>query len=237
MSKVSVVTISKDKNGLDIVKKRLEKQKFKDFEFVGSTKGNIPESWNDAIDRSRGEIIVFTETDAVPLSENWLGELVKNLEKYNKNDPEKKTIVKGLEVRSNMWDLCNTACYSEVFKKIKFNENFERVEDTEFFTRLKNHNYKGVQLTCAPVLHWKETKFLTRIKNEFKGSYYRVMVLLKYGHTGFESLEFSSNSKNKILSAFYRELTNIFCGISHILGAFFGFISYHLGVGKKLWED
>ncbi len=124
MPKVSVISIALVEDQLRPLRERLETQTFRDFEFVGEVGGTIPEAWNRAIQRARGEILVFIETDAIPVNERWLEDLVGNI-------PDERTIVKGLEVTGSTWDMANLAAYRRVFEKIKFDQNFQWSEDTE----------------------------------------------------------------------------------------------------------
>ena len=76
--------IPKEIRSHSAIKKNLTSQTYKDFEFVGSAKGTIPEAWNDAISRAKGDYFVFTETDARPLNNRWLEEInqkINNLKK------------------------------------------------------------------------------------------------------------------------------------------------------------
>ena len=121
MPEVSVITIAKNDSELFNLKKALRKQTFKDFEFVYSTKKGIPQAMNDAIERARGKIIVVTESDALPLTNKWLEEMVNAVKKYNKNDSKKRTLIRGIEVAPLVWCWCNFASYASVLKNNKLN--------------------------------------------------------------------------------------------------------------------
>lgn len=124
----------------------LEGQTCQDFEFVGEVGGTIPQAWNRALERARGEILVFTETDALPVDECWLAELVGSI-------PDQRTAVKGLEVTSSPLDLSNLAAHREVFVGQRFDEQFRWAEDTELFCRMKEQGIRFVQVDRAPVIH------------------------------------------------------------------------------------
>jgi len=68
MPKISVISIAKKNFDLESLRKALARQTFQDFETVISTKGTIPEAWNDAISRVKGEVLVFIESDAFHLT-------------------------------------------------------------------------------------------------------------------------------------------------------------------------
>ncbi len=72
MPRFSVISIARHESDIENLKNHLSKQRFRDFEFVYSTRGTIPEAWNDAISRSKGDFLVFTESDAWPLQDTWL---------------------------------------------------------------------------------------------------------------------------------------------------------------------
>jgi hypothetical protein len=54
MPKISVISIAKKDFEFEGLRKALANQTFQDFELVTLTKGTIPEAWNDAISRARG---------------------------------------------------------------------------------------------------------------------------------------------------------------------------------------
>ena len=145
MPKISVISIAKNEDELNALKDALSKQTYKDFEFIVSTKGTIPEAWNDAISRAKGEFLVFTESDASPLNETWLEEISKHL--------EKNTIVKGLEITPTNLDMCNLVADVAIFKKIKFDETFPVEEDSELFARLRRNDVAIKQINAFPVIH------------------------------------------------------------------------------------
>jgi len=233
MTKVSVISIAVEEKEFEPLKKALKKQTFKDFEFVTSTKGNIPESWNDAISRCGGEIIVFTETDASPLNERWLEELVGGLEKHNSGNPERKTLVRGLEIRPQVWNLCTLSCYKKVFDKHKFNEKFLRSEDSELFARLKKNDYNAVQLPNAAVIHNTRTQFKRHIKNGFSTGFFLAKTSLVHGQTGFTS-SFSGGNMSQAGGLLKREFKIILNKIAFLSGIFAGVLSYY---GGKLFKD
>ena len=52
MPNISVISIAKDEEELTGLKEALSRQTYKDFEFIISTKGTIPEARNDAISKA-----------------------------------------------------------------------------------------------------------------------------------------------------------------------------------------
>ena len=144
--KVSVISIALQAEEFTPLRQALSRQTFQDFEFVGEIGGAIPEAWNRAIERARGDILVFTETDAMPVTDRWLDELVKSI-------PDENTVVKGLEVTGFPWDLANLAGHRNHFTNAKFDQAYSWAEDTEFFCRLKEDGVRLLQLNTAPVIH------------------------------------------------------------------------------------
>jgi GT2 family glycosyltransferase len=144
--KVSVISIALKPEEFDPVVANLSRQTFRDYEFVGEAGGAIPAAWNRAIRRARGEILVLTETDATPVDEYWLEQMVSSLSAQN-------DIVKGLEVKSTSWDLSNLAIHRSVFTEHSFDDSFGWAADTELLCRLKAHGYRLVSPAQAPVVH------------------------------------------------------------------------------------
>ncbi len=222
MKEISVITIAKNERELEPLKKVLKKQTFKNFEFVTSTKKGIPQAMNDAVSKAKGEIIVVTESDALPLTNRWLEEMVKAVKQFNKGDVDKKTLVRGIEVAPLPWCWCNFACYSKVLKNNRINESYPMAEDTELFVRLKKMGYRGLELPIAPVFHKRQNKgFWKSIRNSFVYGDLMTRINLKYGEINFNS------EKKQSVNIFERELGIILSRISFLLGALIGFLNYH----------
>jgi hypothetical protein len=225
MPEVSVITIAKNEMDLSELKKALQKQTFRDFEFVYSTKKGIPQAWNDVIDMAKGKIIVVTESDALPLSNRWLEEMVTSLKKYNNNDSRKKTVIRGLEVNPSAWCWCNFASYASALKNNKMDESFRVGEDTELFARLRKMGYKGVEVPIAPVLHSRNGSIKKMIKNNFWYGILLLKIQMKYGQAGFKS-NFKGVSAKGSLGLLKREIGIIISKITFLIGALIGFIVY-----------
>jgi hypothetical protein len=174
MPKVSVICISKTPSELDGKAAQLRGQTLQDFEFIGESGGTIPEAWNRAIQRSTGEILVFTETDAQPIAPTWLEELVNAA-----SDPA--IIVKGLEVTGQPWDLSNLACHRLVLQDVRFDESFRWAEDTELFCRLKSMGYRLEQVPKAPVIHLRKSGSKRAYRRAFRYGVYQARLHYRYG--------------------------------------------------------
>jgi len=167
MSYVSIISIASSEAEFDPLRLRLERQSFRNYEFIGAVGDPIPATWQSAIRRARGELLVFLEASARPVNERWLEELVQAA-----NDG--KTIVKGLEVSSTPLNLSSLAGYREAFLKNPFNESYPWAEDTELFCRLQTAGYRFVQLERAPVIHLSKPGSRMVLRRAFRyGIYYQ----------------------------------------------------------------
>jgi GT2 family glycosyltransferase len=172
---VSVISIALSNKEFDSLLSALSQQTFQDFEFIGEVGGTIPEAWNRAIQKAKGDILVFTETDATPVNEYWLAELVNSV-------PDEKTIVKGLEITGVPWDLSNLACHKSVLEGVKFDLNFRWAEDTELFCRLRAGGYKLIRIDRAPVIHLQKLGKKRNIRRAFRYGMYHARLLHRYSN-------------------------------------------------------
>jgi hypothetical protein len=174
VARVSVICIAVTEDELAVKSDQLRRQSFKDFEFVGEAGGTIPQAWNRAIARARGEILVFTETDARPVNERWLEELVGCV-------TAEDVVVKGLEVTGQPWDMSNLACHRSAMEGAQFDERFRWSEDTEFFCRLKALGYELRQVPVAPVIHLRKAGSKRMIRRAFRYGMYQARLRHWYG--------------------------------------------------------
>lgn len=218
---VSVVSIAKKENELAPLKKILKKQTFKDFEFVYSTKKGIPHAWNDAISRAKGKIIVITESDATPLTNTWLEEMINEVKKNNK-----KTIIRGIEVAPQPFCFCNLACYASILKNNRLDESFPLSEDAELFSRLKKMGYKGIEVPIAPVLHKRSKTPRELIRNEFLRGMLNTKIYLRYGYVSFKD---SARSSSGIIK---REIGIVLSRVAFLFGILVGFVKEKLRIDR-----
>ena len=216
MTKISVISIAKKDYEFDRLRESLEKQTFQDFEFVISTKGTIPQAWNDAISRARGDIFVFIESDAFPLNDRWLEEISKM--------GKKNAVLKGLEINPTGLNLCNLVCDGSIFKKIRFDETFRSAEDSELFARLKKMGVEVGFVNAFPVVHvytrnWKKTI------SRGLGGMHRMKIIYLHGRCNVSdgnTRNFQSNYINPISN----RLRIIVENLLFLLGLFIGAIYY-----------
>lgn len=193
MSKISVISIAKKEEELDDLRKVLASQTFRDYELITSTKGTIPQAWNDAISRANGEFLVFIESDAIPLYNKWLEEISKLA--------KKNTVLKGLEINPTDLDLSNLVCDASIFERARFDESFQIVEDTELFARLRKIGVKIEHINAFPVIHnptqtWKKT-----LSRSFKQGMFFMKVMYLHGKNNIDDVNtrnFSGNYINPI---------------------------------------
>ncbi len=143
---VSVLIIARKKEECDEITAHLSRQSLNDFEVITEVGGTIPQAWNRALARAKGHFIVFTETDARPLDERWLEQLVASMD-------DEKTVIKGLEVNHSPWNLCNTIMKREALIERGFDESFLCAEDTELLSYLRCRGYRLEKRAIAPVIH------------------------------------------------------------------------------------
>lgn len=180
MPKISVISIAKKEEELENLRKVLTDQTFQDFELVTSTKGTIPEAWNDALSKAKGEFVVFTESDAVPLNKHWLEELA--------NFARKNTLVKGLEINPTDLNLCNIVCDASVFKWARFDENFQIAEDTELFSRLRKAGVKIERANAFPVIHSQKQTWRKTLTRAPKNGMYFMKIIYLHGRNNIDDV-------------------------------------------------
>lgn len=190
MPKVSVISIAKSEREFDKLRKALERQTFRDFEFITSTKGSIPEAWNDALSRAKGEIIVFIESDAFPLNDRWLEEIVAN---YRKN-----AVLKGLEINPTSLNLCNLVCDASIFKTVRFDEGFKCTEDTELFARLRKMGVELGFVNAFPVVHTPARTWRKTLSRSFRGGMYFAKVIYMHGKDNIDNVNTQNFQSNRI---------------------------------------
>lgn len=214
--KISVISIAKEDYEFDRLRKALENQTFQEFEFIVSTKGTIPQAWNDAISRAKGEFFVFTESDAFPLNDHWLEEIARI--------GKKNTVLKGLEINPTGLNLCNLVCDGSIFKETRFDETYPSSEDTELFARLRK---KGVEIgfvNAFPIVHvrtqtWKKT--LSRCL----GGMYLMKTLYLHGRCNIDNVN-TRNFQSNYIHPISNRLRIIVDNLLILLGLFIGAIYY-----------
>ncbi|MEM1646303.1 MAG: glycosyltransferase [Ignisphaera sp.] len=218
MPKVSVISIAKSEAEFKRLKEALERQTFKDFEFITSTKGSIPEAWNDALSRAKGEIIVFIESDAFPLNEHWLEEIVANF--------RKGAVLKGLEINPTSLNLCNLVCDAEIFKKgVRFDESFKCAEDTELFARLRKMGVEIGFINAFPVVHIPSRTWRKTLSRSFRNGMYAMKIIYMHGKENIDNIN-TQNFKSNYINPISNRLRIIVENVLVLLGLLTGAIIY-----------
>ena len=128
---------------------------------------------NDAIARTKGDIIVFNNADCIPLNDNWLSNLVRPLE--NNPDliavfanqfarPDAISLVKKDYERAfgdgcihsswrHFFSLASSAVRRDIITKYPFNPEIQYSEDIEWSWRMKKLGYKIAYVPDAKVEH------------------------------------------------------------------------------------
>jgi len=217
MPKISVISIAKKESEFEKLRKALANQTFQDFEFVTSTKGTIPEAWNDAISRARGEIFVFIESDAFPLNNNWLEEIVKHA--------RKNAVLKGLEINPTSLNLSNLVCDASIFKKVRFDESFKVCEDTELFARLRKMGIEVGFVNAFPVVHISARTWRKTLSRALRSGMYYVKIVYLHGRKNIDDIN-TQNFQSNYIHPISNRLRIIVENMLVLLGLLTGAIIY-----------
>ncbi len=229
MPKISVISIAKREEEFEKLRKALANQTFKDYELVTSTKGTIPEAWNDAISRAKGDILVFIESDAFPLNDRWLEEIIEN--------SRKNAVLKGLEINPTDLNLCNLVCDASIFKRVRFDESFRVCEDTELFARLRKMGVEIGFVNAFPVVHvpaqtWKKT-----LSRGLRKGMYLTKIIYLHGRSNVDDIN-TRNFRSNYIHPISNRLRIIVENVLVLLGLLVGAIIYlPLLVKRKLAKE
>lgn len=217
MPKVSVISIAKSDAEFERLREALERQTFRDFEFITSTKGSIPEAWNDALSKAKGEIIVFIESDAFPLNERWLEEIVENW--------RKGAVLKGLEINPTSLNLCNLVCDADIFRKVRFDESFKCTEDTELFARLRKMGVEVGFVNAFPVVHVPSRTWRKTLSRSFRSGMYFMKIMYMHGKENLDDIN-TQNFKSNYIHPISNRLRIIVENVLVLLGLLVGAVVY-----------
>ena len=143
---------------------------------------------NQAISRSRGDIIVFNNADCIPLQRNWLSELVKPLESDKKvaavfarqiPRPDAHPLVQKDYERAfgdgqiaagwrHFFSLASSAVQRELIVKYPFDENIQYSEDIEWSWRMKQMGFY-IQYVKDSIVWHSHNYNLAQIKKRYLG--------------------------------------------------------------------
>lgn len=198
-----VTIVMRSKNDILYIGRTFEavlKQKFTDFEILnidsGSDDGtweiiqkyNPDKSWrikadeyvpgkvlNEAVDKAEGKIIVFNNSDCVPLDENWLEKLIEPLRSGGADKisavfcnqaarPDAFALVRKDNMRAfgdgsvaakwnHFFSLASSAALRERLLEYPFREDLQYSEDVDWAWRMKKLNYETCYVPDAGVEH------------------------------------------------------------------------------------
>jgi len=228
MVKISVISIAKKEKELENLRKALANQTFQDFELITSTKGTIPEAWNDAVSRAKGEFLVFIESDATPLNGQWLEEIIKNA--------KENRICKGLEINPTDLNLSNLVCDASIFKRERFDESFPIGEDTEFFVRVRKKGIKIEHVNAFPVIHNPKQTWRKTLSRGLKRGMLFMKIIYLHGRDNIDDINKRNFPSNYIhpISNRVRIITE---NVLIIFGLFIGAIRYlPIVIKRKLFH-
>jgi len=211
-----VTIIMRSKNDILYLGKTFEailKQKFTDFEILNFDSGSEDGSWeliqkynpdrawrikpedyvpgkvlNDAVNKAEGEIIVFNNSDCIPLNNQWLEKLIAPLLSTDKDKisavfcnqlarPDAFALVRKDNARafgdgsvSGTWEhffsLASSAALREKLLKFPFREDLQYSEDVDWAWRMKKINCEVSYVADAKVEHSHNYSF-SELKKRF----------------------------------------------------------------------
>ena len=128
---------------------------------------------NEGIKASRGSIIVVLSAHCIPVNNNWLKNLIKDLKDkkvagvYGRQEPMKYTsdvdkrdlltifgLDKKVQIKDTFFHNANSAFRKEVWKKIPFNEKATNIEDRIWGEKVISEGYKIIYEPGASVYHF-----------------------------------------------------------------------------------
>ena len=201
MPQVSVLSVASHGEAFDTLQHLLKKQTFQDFEFIGEVGEDFPGVWVNVIKKATGDILVFIDSGARPVSDRWLEEMVTSV-------VDNRTVIKGLEVTGFPLDPSSLAGHRQAFIDQPFDESYPWAEDTELFCRLKENGFRFNQLENAPVIHLSKPGSKTYVKRAFRYGMYRSRMYHRFS----KPIELANPilAMKQIIAIFLNQLGTIF---------------------------
>lgn len=186
----SVVVIARSQEEVDKTIQILKKQTYPKKEFCTSTAPGFAAAYQEAMDKVSGDIVVFTETDCVPLNENWLADLVASVK------PD--TIVHGLTITDTTPNMSNLALPAAVAKKFPRNTDYAAAEDTEWILRMQAAGIKYEQLSGPVVYHLRPFVRTSLVERAYQYGRDWVRLSRKYGYIDVKDLELRASTERDV---------------------------------------
>jgi rhamnosyltransferase len=128
---------------------------------------------NDGIKASKGNIIVVLSAHCIPVNDNWLGNLIKNLNDkkvagvYGRQEPMQYTsdvdkrdlltifgLDKKVQIKDTFFHNANSAFKKDIWKKIPFDEKIPNIEDRLWGEKVIAKKLKIIYEPNASVFHF-----------------------------------------------------------------------------------
>lgn len=128
---------------------------------------------NEGIKISKGNIIVVISAHCIPVNNNWLKNIIKNLSDkkiagvYGRQEPMKYTsdfdkrdlltifgLDKKIQIKDTFFHNANSAFRKELWKKIPFDEKTTNIEDRIWGEKVISKGYKIIYEPSASVYHY-----------------------------------------------------------------------------------
>ena len=128
---------------------------------------------NEGIKASKGSIIVVLSAHCIPVNNNWLKNLIKDLKDkkvagvYGRQEPMKYTsdvdkrdlltifgLDKKIQIKDTFFHNANSAFRKELWKKIPFNEQATNIEDRIWGEKVISKGFKIIYEPSASVYHF-----------------------------------------------------------------------------------
>ncbi|MBT7241074.1 MAG: glycosyltransferase [Candidatus Diapherotrites archaeon] len=234
-------------------------KKYKLIKYFKKKNGGPAKARNFGALKSKGEIIVFTDSDCTP-DKNWLSEMTKPFsdKKVGGVQGAYKTKQKELVARFSQieieeryermkaakdidWVGSYSAAYrAEVFKKLKgFDESFPIAsgEDPELSYRVEKEGWKLVFNSKAIVYHIHPHSLRKYLKTKFFRAYYRPKMYAGHKEKMLNDSYTPQALKFQIILFYLMILSLILMIFNVIFGCFFGlFLATHIVLGTKLFN-
>ncbi len=128
---------------------------------------------NYGINNSNGQIIVCLSAHCIPITDDWLGKIIKNLEDtkvagiYGRQKPlsyssdfDKRDLLnlfgpeKRIQKKDTFFHNANSAFTRKIWKKIPFDSKTPHIEDRIWGNEVIKRGYKIIYEPAAAVYHW-----------------------------------------------------------------------------------
>lgn len=178
--RISLVTIAKTQAEIDAKIAELSAQTIVPDEYCYSTHSDLATAWGEAFAKVTGDIVIVNETDAHPINDRFIEDLLKNY------SPDK--ITKGLEVNGFWENFANIIFDAKLLKKFPVTLNNGLAQDTEWYCRLKAAGIKIDQAQTSVVVHHRPSVTEKQLARAYEYGREHVKLIKKYSYYPLEKL-------------------------------------------------